>query len=75
MTFERSLIILSCFSINNLQSSANGESIVLVTFFVFAFNVMNTLFVYCYVGECLIEEVMQIISSYEKKDWDINGMY
>ncbi|KAK2574929.1 hypothetical protein KPH14_002619 [Odynerus spinipes] len=39
-----------------LVSSKDGQNIVLITFFVYAFTVMTTLFIYCYVGECLIEE-------------------
>ncbi|KAF7383024.1 hypothetical protein HZH68_014873 [Vespula germanica] len=64
-----------------LVSSANGENIVLVTFFVYAFSVLSTLFVYCYIGECLIEESIGFGDTLYQSDWydlstvDLKMMY
>ncbi|KAL2713488.1 odorant receptor 9a-like [Vespula squamosa] len=64
-----------------LVSSANGENIILVTFFVYAFSVLSTLFVYCYIGECLIEESTGLGDTLYQSDWydmstvDLKMMY
>ncbi|XP_047367892.1 odorant receptor 4-like [Vespa velutina] len=58
-----------------LVSSMNGENIVLVTFFVYTFTILNTLFVYCYVGECLIEESMGLGDTLYQSNWyDISAV-
>ncbi|XP_035742377.1 odorant receptor 13a-like [Vespa mandarinia] len=45
---------------NTLAGSVKQEGQTLLLFFFYAFNVLSTLFIYCYVGESLIQEVIEI---------------
>ncbi|KAF7379277.1 hypothetical protein HZH68_017122 [Vespula germanica] len=43
-----------------LIGSVKQEGLTLTLFIAYAFSVLSTLFIYCYIGECLIQEVIEI---------------
>ncbi|KAL2734675.1 odorant receptor 82a-like [Vespula maculifrons] len=45
---------------NTLLDSVKKEGLTVVIFYSYAFCVMSTLFTYCYIGECLIQEVFLV---------------
>ncbi|XP_046837410.1 uncharacterized protein LOC124432472 [Vespa crabro] len=45
---------------NTLLDTVKKEGLTVVIFYSYAFCVMSTLFTYCYIGECLIQEVIEI---------------
>ncbi|KAI4503810.1 hypothetical protein M0802_001213 [Mischocyttarus mexicanus] len=52
---------------NVLIGSVNGDGLTLTLFFSYAFCVISTLFIYCYIGECLIQESLKLeIETIEK---------
>ncbi|XP_047370029.1 odorant receptor 22c-like [Vespa velutina] len=54
---------------NTLAGSVNQEGLTPFLFFLYAFNVLSTLFIYCYIGECLIQESMGLSNAFYRYEW------
>ncbi|KAI4476740.1 hypothetical protein M0804_013357 [Polistes exclamans] len=54
---------------NTLIGSVHKEGLTLIIFFVYAFCVLSTLFIYCYIGECLIQESMSLSNAFYSYEW------
>ncbi|KAK2574927.1 hypothetical protein KPH14_002617 [Odynerus spinipes] len=52
-----------------LTGSINGQGIKLLTFFLYGFCVISTLFFYCYIGECLIQESTKLGNAFYHYEW------
>ncbi|XP_043685289.1 odorant receptor coreceptor-like [Vespula pensylvanica] len=54
---------------NTLLGSVKKEGITLIIFYSYAFGVLSTLFVYCYIGECLIQESSNLSNAFYRYEW------
>ncbi|XP_035742401.1 odorant receptor 22c-like [Vespa mandarinia] len=54
---------------NTLLSTVSKEGITLILFYSYAFGVLSTLFTYCYIGECLIQESSNLSNAFYRYEW------
>ncbi|XP_043685244.1 odorant receptor 82a-like isoform X1 [Vespula pensylvanica] len=54
---------------NTLLDSVKKEGLTVVIFYSYAFCVMSTLFTYCYIGECLIQESSSLSTAFYRYEW------
>ncbi|XP_046837406.1 uncharacterized protein LOC124432469 [Vespa crabro] len=47
---------------NTILDSVSKETLTLIVFCFYALSTLSTLFLYCYIGECLIREVIELIN-------------
>ncbi|XP_046837405.1 odorant receptor 22c-like [Vespa crabro] len=47
---------------NTILDSVSKETLTLIIFCFYALSTLSTLFLYCYIGECLIQEVIELIN-------------
>ncbi|KAK2574925.1 hypothetical protein KPH14_002616 [Odynerus spinipes] len=70
--FRSRTIIHICISIYNwivVRVDDTGQNIQLICFVVYGSNTMITLFVYCYIGECLIQESNNFGEAFYDCEW------
>ncbi|XP_047367887.1 odorant receptor 9a-like isoform X1 [Vespa velutina] len=54
---------------NAITRSSNGQLLELFLFFIFSSIILSTLFVYCYSGECLIQESTDFAVAFYNYEW------
>ncbi|XP_047370082.1 odorant receptor 85c-like [Vespa velutina] len=54
---------------NTILNSVNKEGLTLFIFCFYATSTLCTLFVYCYIGECLIQESLSLSNAFYRYEW------
>ncbi|XP_046837408.1 odorant receptor 63a-like [Vespa crabro] len=54
---------------HTLLGSVSSEIFTVIVFNFYATNTMSTLFVYCYIGECLIQESSNLSNAFYRYEW------
>ncbi|XP_035733499.1 odorant receptor 22c-like [Vespa mandarinia] len=54
---------------NTILDSVSKETLTLIIFCLYALSTLNTLFLYCYIGECLIQESMSLSNAIYRYEW------